>query len=111
MSDELFIPENELTDKLTEKEKDVLSKIAAWIVKKKLTAIAIMMLEPIKPLGFVGSQALLFFEPFIRILPGTMFTSCVRSGISKRDGIEYLISEIERFESENEQRSQNEKSR
>ncbi len=100
MNDELFIPENELTDKLTDKEKEALTKVAQWIVKKKLTAIAIMFLEPMKPVGFVSSQAFLFVEPFIRILPGTLITSCIRSGIGKRDGIEYLISEMERFEKE-----------
>lgn len=102
MTDELFIPENELTDRLTEKEKEALSKVALWIVRKGLSPIAIMFFEPMKPLGFVGSQALLFAEPFIRILPGTLFVSCFRSGIGKREGIEYLLNEIERYESENE---------
>jgi len=98
--DPLYFQEDELTEELTEGEKNILTRLAEWVVKRKLTAVAIMFLEPMKPVSFVGSQGLLFLEPFIRILPGTAFTTRLRSGLGKREGIEFLLREIERIENQ-----------
>ena len=53
---------------LTEKEKEVFKKIAQRIVDYRMTVPAILFLESVKPLNFIGSQALLFFQPIVQIL-------------------------------------------
>lgn len=44
----------------------LLEKAAAWIVKRRLTAPAIIFLETCKPLNFLGSQALIALSPFVQ---------------------------------------------
>ena len=44
---------------------EVLDKIADFILKKDLDVLAVMTIESMRPLHFLGSQAMLFFEPFL----------------------------------------------
>ena len=44
----------------------LLEKLAQWIVRRSLTAPAIIFLETCKPLNFLGSQFLIAFSPFIQ---------------------------------------------
>ena len=92
--------EDELYPELSEAEKKALDKFAKWIVSSHLTTPAIITFESLKPIGFLGSQFLLFFEPFIRIIPGTAPLSRIRSALGKREGMEYILQSIERLESE-----------
>ena len=99
--------EDELTPLLTDREKKALTRFAKLIVSMGLTTPAIVLLESVKPIGFIGSQFLLFFDPFMRIIPGTEPISRIRSGLGKREGIEYILCEIEK--EDNHRRKRNEK--
>jgi hypothetical protein len=44
----------------------LLERIAERVVRMGLAVPAVFFLESVKPLSFVGSQALVFFEPFVR---------------------------------------------
>ena len=44
----------------------LLERAATWIVRRGLTAPAILFLETGKPLNFLGSQLLIAFSPFIQ---------------------------------------------
>ncbi len=90
--------EDELKPELTDREKQVLNKFARWIVSMGFTTPAIVMFQSAQPIGFLGSQLFLFFEPFVRIIPGTAGVSRMRSGLGKREGIEYLLQQIEQEE-------------
>ena len=46
----------------------LLKKVATWIVRRGLTAPAILFLEIGKPLNFLGSQLLIGFSPFIQAI-------------------------------------------
>jgi len=96
-------PENkpEITDQ------EILAKLAAWVVRRRMTAPAIIFLETHRPLSFVGSQALLvaspivhFFEPFLQALmgPGYQHDLYKRFAtlLENRENVERLIIEIER---------------
>lgn len=54
------IPESE--------QRALLEKAATWIVRRGLTAPAILFLEIGKPLNFLGSQLLIAFSPFIQAI-------------------------------------------
>ena len=47
-------------------QRALLEKAATWIVRRGLTAPAILFLEIGKPLNFLGSQLLIAFSPFIQ---------------------------------------------
>ncbi len=54
-------PETPLDDKSIE----ILRDIAKFVVKKRLETPALMFLETFRPMNFIGSQLMAFFEPFI----------------------------------------------
>lgn len=62
--DEEILPE----DVNPEEAEIILKRIADEIVKRRLTVPAIFLLESCSPLNFVGSQAMLALEPFVRAI-------------------------------------------
>jgi len=62
--DEEILPE----DVNPEEAESILKRIADEIVKRRLTVPAIFLLESCSPLNFVGSQAMLALEPFVRAI-------------------------------------------
>ena len=51
---------------LTPEQQEVLRKIAQKIVDWKMSVPAILFLESVKPLNYIGSQMMAFFEPFVQ---------------------------------------------
>jgi hypothetical protein len=85
---------------LTERELLLLDRMASFIVCRRLQMPAILMLESVKPLNYVGSQAMAFFEPVIRALFNAAEYSEVRVILERRQSIETLIRKIEEKEDE-----------
>lgn len=52
--------------KLTPEQEEVLNKVARKVVEKRMTVPALMFIESVKPLNFIGSQMLVFFEPIVQ---------------------------------------------
>jgi hypothetical protein len=81
---------------LTADDEALLDKIAERVVRMGLAVPAVFFLESVKPLSFVGSQALVFFEPFVRaflVLPDyERFAKLMED----RQAIERLCVRIER---------------
>ena len=44
------------------------AKLAEWVVARRMEAPAVLFLETVRPLSFVGSQAMHFFQPFARAI-------------------------------------------
>lgn len=89
--------EAELDEQITETEREILTKIAQRIVDMNMVVPAIMFLEPMKPLNYLSSQALLFLEPFTAYVLGFQEMIAFRRALSKRESVEILINEIERI--------------
>ncbi len=51
-----------------EESERILKRVSEEIVKRRLTAPAIFLLESCSPLNFIGSQAMIAIEPFIRAI-------------------------------------------
>ena len=49
---------------LTPEEQELLNRVAAKIVQKQMTVPAILFLESVKPLNWIGSQVMVFLDPF-----------------------------------------------
>ncbi|MDD2889168.1 MAG: hypothetical protein PHE49_00825 [bacterium] len=85
-------------DALTPEEEGMLDNLAIGIRKRRFDVIAITFLESVKYLNFIGSQAMLFFEPIIdSVFPNEMYPK-IRKILEKRCSIEYLIQKIESLE-------------
>jgi hypothetical protein len=83
-------------EKLTDDE--ILDRVAEGVTSRRLSVPAILFLESSKPLSFVGSQFLVFMEPFVK----TIFTSAsydrFAALMEDRDNYERLIQKIEALE-------------
>lgn len=89
-----------MEDELTERQKELVDKLAKKVVERRLTAPAIFFLEISKPLNFIGSQTMVFFEPIIQSIFTFQSYNEYRELLERRDSIEYLLIRIEAFDAE-----------
>lgn len=87
-------------DTFTEEELAMLDKLAENVVARHLTAPAIFFLEVSKPLNFLGSQFLLFFEPIIQAIFTAKHYTMFREMLERRETIEMLLVRIEALDAE-----------
>jgi hypothetical protein len=76
----------------------VLEKVARKAVDRGMTVPAILFLESVKPLNFIGSQVMVFFEPIIQTLFNLKDYDTLRCALEKRQSIEILIQKIEEYD-------------
>jgi hypothetical protein len=79
-------------------EDAILTKLAAKVVEWKMTVPAILSLESVKPLNYIGAQTMVFFEPFIQTLFNLKDYDTVRVMLEKRENIERLLLKIEELD-------------
>lgn len=92
-----------------ERQAELLRKIANQIVKRKLTTPAIMFFESVKPLSFVGSQGMVFLQPFVQAFLNRREYDEITLMMEERENVEKLLCEIERQEAEWQERERVEK--
>jgi hypothetical protein len=97
--------------KLTPQQEEILDKIAKKVVYWKMSVPAILFLESVKPLNYIGSQMMAFFEPFVQTLFSWKDYEEFRKMMEERGTIELLLQRIERFEEEAEKKEKEEKKR
>jgi len=95
----VFGPSPELSDPnkspLNPEENEVLDKLAKKTVQRGMAVPAILFLESVKPLNFIGSQVMVFFEPIVQSLFNFRDYDTVRGALEKRQTIEILLLKIE----------------
>jgi hypothetical protein len=80
---------------LPEEEDAVLEKLAKKVVERGMSVPAIIFLESVKPLNYIGSQAMVFFEPIVQTVFNFKDYDTLRSALEKRHTIEVLLLKIE----------------
>ncbi|NPV45741.1 MAG: hypothetical protein HPY69_02180 [Armatimonadetes bacterium] len=80
------------------RQREVLARVAERLIARRLTAPAIFVLESSRPLSFVASQALVFFQPIVQGLLGVKDYAVFAAAIEDRANIEWLIGELEAAE-------------
>jgi hypothetical protein len=88
-------PEGELTPE----QREVLEKVAKKVVYWRMAVPAIMALETAKPLSFIGSQAMVFFEPIVQTMFSFKHYDTFRELMENRDNVERLLLLIEEHDS------------
>jgi len=79
---------------------DIIERIAERVVNMRLGTVAIVLLESTKPLSFIASQVLVFFEPIVRALFNPKDYKRFYEMLEDRNNIEKLIQRIEEKENE-----------
>ena len=92
-------PEGE-RPKLTEKQSEILDKLAQKVVGYRMTVPAIMFLETVKPLSYVSSQTMVFFEPMVKAVFNVAEYDEIRILMEDRRNVEELLLRIEKFDRE-----------
>jgi hypothetical protein len=73
----------------------LLDKLAHLVVRHRMTVPAIFFLESMKPLSFVGSQAMHFFEPLVHAFLPLRDYERFALMMERRENLEALLVKIE----------------
>jgi len=92
-----FDEKNRLSD---ERRDELIDKIARGTVERNLTAPAIFLLESVKPLTFIGSQVMVFFDPVVRAIFTFKEYDEIRIALEDRENLERLLIKIEEYDAE-----------
>ena len=90
----------ERPSELDEIDYGLLLELARKTVRRRMSVPAIFFLESTKPLSYVGSQAMVFFGPFVRLLFESPNYYRYSEMLEDRDNLELLLRMIEELESE-----------
>lgn len=85
-------------DELTDHQRALLEKMADKVVRLRMTVPAIMFLESMRPMNYVGSQVMVFFAPVVRGFFGLPDWDEVRLVLERRESIRYFLDLIEKME-------------
>ncbi|MGB3976575.1 MAG: hypothetical protein WBM02_06330 [bacterium] len=83
-----------------DRQKAIVEKLAKWVVNHRLTLPAIMTLESVTPLNFLGNQAMVFFHPFVSAFLDTGDYKEFQNMLEYRKSIGYMIQVLEAREEE-----------
>lgn len=90
-------PDNPVPGGLTPAEEDekLLDAVAERVVRMGMAVPAIFFLESTKPLSYIGSQALVFLEPFVKSFLNLRSYDRFVALLEDRKNIERLLRKIE----------------
>ena len=91
---------NTEADEYNEDDMKLIERVANEIVKRQMAVPALLFLESIKPITFLGSQALIFLRPFVVAATYGKSSNYERFALlmEKREGVERFIEAIENLE-------------
>jgi len=92
-----------------DEDQEIINKVAGKIVRMRMTIPAIFFLESSKPLAFLGSQLLIFFEPFIQTLFNIRQYQRFAVLMEHHENWERLIRKMEDLEAEYTEKEKKEK--
>jgi len=84
----------------TPAQKRVVDQVCREIVRRHLSTPALLFLEMSRPLNFIGSQALHFFQPFFSVLTDSAGPKQFAEFLEQRGSIDYICRRIEDLEAE-----------
>ncbi len=85
---------------VSDEQRDTVQKVADFIVRFGLTVPAILALETLRPLSFVGSQFMYLLSPAVTIFLTQHDWDSMAKLLEHRGGIEYVLQTIERTDRE-----------
>jgi len=80
---------------LADSDRELLGRLAKFVVRRRLASAAILLLESLRPLNYVGSQAMLFLRPFAATLFREGEYEKLAAILERREGLHALIEAIE----------------
>lgn len=85
---------------LSDRQRELMNRFADRVVQMRMTTPAILFLESVRPLNYVGSQVMVFFSPVVRGFFGLPEWDELRLVLERRESIGYFLDLIEAKESD-----------
>ena len=76
-------------------EAAIIEKVALKVVQWRMAVPAIIFLESVKPLNYIGAQTMVFFEPIVQSIFTFKDYDIFRLAMERRENIENLLQKIE----------------
>ncbi|TWT58526.1 hypothetical protein KOR42_19060 [Thalassoglobus neptunius] len=86
--------------KPTERQLEIVERLAREVARRELTTPAIAFLEMSRPLNYLGSQALHFFQPIATAVLNPHDYSEFAEFLGRRDSIDWMIEKVNESEAE-----------
>ena len=83
---------------LSERQRQLLLRLADKVVALRMTTPAILFLESVRPMNYVGSQVMVFFAPLVRGFFGLPEWDELRLILERRESIGYFLDLVEKRE-------------
>lgn len=83
------------SEPIPEDEERVLTKVAERVVRWKMSVPALLFLESVKPLNYIGSQTMVFFEPIVQSVFNFKDYDSFQRAMERRENVERLMQKIE----------------
>ena len=80
---------------VTPRQAELVERLCEEIVRRRMVAPALLVLETGRPLNFVASQAMHFFEPVVRGLFDSTGIREFANFLEQRGSIDYLLDRLE----------------
>ena len=80
---------------LTPEQIQLLGQLSDRVVKLRFTLPAVLFLESVRPLNFIGSQVMLFFAPMIHALFTARDYDLLQKALERRETIGYFVDLLE----------------
>jgi len=85
---------------VSDEQRATVERVAEFIVRFGLTVPAILALETLRPLSFVGSQFMYLLSPAVTIFLTQHDWDSMAKLLEHREGMEYVLQIIERTDRE-----------
>jgi len=92
------IPRVSNQDYLSPQEQELANRLAGRIVRLGLGPVALLFIESVRPLNFVGSQLLHFLAPFVQAFGHFSDYDTLAALLENRRSVDRLLEAIEREE-------------
>ena len=86
----------------TDAESAIIERVAKEVVRRGMTVPAIAFLEMARPLNYLGSQTMRFFEPIVNVLLDPEDYSTFAEFLERRDAIDRLCERIQKCDEQQE---------
>tara|TARA_B100000073_G_scaffold196783_2_gene162968 strand:- start:1490 stop:1819 length:330 start_codon:yes stop_codon:yes gene_type:complete len=84
----------------SESQKIVVEKVCREIVKRHATLPAVVMLETFRPLNYLGSQVMHFFQPIISSILTADGYLDFTTLLENRESVDYIINKLKKIDDE-----------
>ncbi len=84
-------------EKLDEQELALVEKLADFVIKRGMAEPALIFLESMRPLNFIGSQAMVFFKPIVTTFFSLKDYERLTQILEKRESIDILINFLKKL--------------